>query len=246
MTEYHGLFLPEDGVSADDYEPEPIMQIEVTRRDPSGPKRIPRAFAPGEIPNHQALYDLFGGGVYELLARRSNGQTYAKRLITLAGAPKPILALDLEQPSPIATTPHAYQQPPQQQQGGLTESAMFSLLIANMQESQRAMASVMVAAMTAQGSRGESAADTMKTLLPLLAPLMQPHPPAAPSSTPLREVLEVSKLIREEARSQSEARERATPATPDDTAGQIRGIIEAVAPVILMAGQAAAATKVLP
>ena len=98
MTEYHGLFLPEDGVSADDYEPEPIMQIEVTRRDPSGPKRIPRAFAPGEIPNHQALYDLFGGGVYELLARRSNGQTYAKRLITLAGAPKPILALDLEQP----------------------------------------------------------------------------------------------------------------------------------------------------
>lgn len=246
MTEYHGLFLPEDGVSADDYEPEPIMQIEVTRRDPSGPKRIPRAFAPGEIPNHQALYDLFGGGVYELLARRSNGQTYAKRLITLAGASKPILALDLEQSSQITTTPHAYQQAPQQQQGGLTESAMFSLLIANMQESQRAMASVMVAAMSAQAGRGESAADTMKTLLPLLAPLMQPHPPAAPSSTPLREVLEVSKLIREEARSQSEARLAATPPTPDDTAGQIRGIIEAVAPVILMAGQAAAATKVLP
>ena len=108
------------------------------------------------------------------------------------------------------------------------------------------MASVMVAAMTAQGSRGESAADTMKTLLPLLAPLMQPHPPAAPSSTPLREVLEVSKLTREEARSQSEARMASTPPTPDDTAGQIRGIIEAVAPVILLAGQAAAATKVLP
>jgi hypothetical protein len=232
--DYHPLFYPEDGVTHDGYEPEPILQIELTRRTARGAERIPRVFDPTEIRSYQEIADMYGGGVYDLVARRPNGTVYTRRLVNLAGNPKPLVAEGVDPSSRAANTPAApAPASPALGSSSLAGDPIFALLISQMQESQRAMSTIMAAAMTALAGRGESAAETMRTIVPLLAPLMQPPAPAPAQSAPLREVLEVSKLIREEARSQAEQRRESEPVEPDDMAGQIKGIVEAVAPIML-------------
>lgn len=227
--DYHPLFLPEDGISPEGYAPEPIMHIELIRSGHQGEIRIPRTFAPDELTSYEQIAELYGGGLYHVRARRHDGTYYAKRRVHLAGRPKP---LDLETgapaaavaPAPLAVAPSA--------PAGMTADPMFALLLSQMQESQRAMTTIMAAAMTALAGRGETAADTMRAVVPLLAPLMTPREQPAPNSAPLREVLEVSKLIRDEARAM-DARREDPPPPPDDMAGQIKGIVEAVAPIML-------------
>jgi len=86
----HQLFLPESDSDPHVYT-EDIGQINVRRLEPGGYVQATRAFSPQELGDLQALHGLFGGGRYELFARRATGQIMRKVLVTLPGPSKPMI-----------------------------------------------------------------------------------------------------------------------------------------------------------
>lgn len=83
MTD-HPLFPPKDD-DPDDEAPE-VASLHVTR----GGDWCPRLFDAEELTSLEQLHELFGGGLYELVARGSNGRVSARRRYKLPGAPKPL------------------------------------------------------------------------------------------------------------------------------------------------------------
>lgn len=103
---FHPLFLPKEG-DADFAPPSDFdsVSIFITRFSANGPEEAPRDYLLSEIPNRQTLFEMFGGGRYELEARTNLGQFYARRGLSLAGPSKPLVApppKDETQPSPGA------------------------------------------------------------------------------------------------------------------------------------------------
>lgn len=74
-----------------DESPAPVVEkILVTRLDGGSMKYAPHSFAPEELPDLEALFSLFGGGRYELIARDAKKIT-ARRAYELAGPSLPFV-----------------------------------------------------------------------------------------------------------------------------------------------------------
>jgi len=91
---YHPLFSPEEGDS--DFEPEAFARIEVKRLECNGPlrnveksgTRCMRFFRPEELEAPEQFQREFGGGSYEVGARRADGTYYKQRWIQAPGDSK--------------------------------------------------------------------------------------------------------------------------------------------------------------
>lgn len=81
----HPLFPAKD----EDTEPAEVMTIQVYRREGVKMILIPRRFMAEELTDENQIFQLYGGGIYELHARNANHIT-AKRGIELAGPSKPL------------------------------------------------------------------------------------------------------------------------------------------------------------
>jgi hypothetical protein len=105
----HSLFPCEPGEK-----PEPIAWINVRRYGPNGPVDHQRCWPAVELQGEDEVYAYFGGGVYELIARKAMpngmpGPIVRKRRLTLEGESKPFVgeaqaraAGGLEEPAPRA------------------------------------------------------------------------------------------------------------------------------------------------
>jgi len=88
--EAHPLFLPE---TEDDelFPAERIHKIYVKRFEKhGGATNAPRGYGPAELRDEQVLFEMFGGGSYELFARTAKGQILGRSTITLPGKSKPL------------------------------------------------------------------------------------------------------------------------------------------------------------
>jgi hypothetical protein len=90
-TEAHPLFLNEN-----DEDPPEVGFIHIVRYDgPFSANRkiqVPKQFAAEELTDLEQIYELYGGGNYELIGRDYANQRITKRVrITLPGSPKPIV-----------------------------------------------------------------------------------------------------------------------------------------------------------
>jgi hypothetical protein len=106
----HALF-PRD---EDDPTPRDIEWIEVRRTAPSGVKEsCARMFSADELPDASALYERFGGGNYELIARTHGKTRIADRTsLVLAGPSRPLFEVP-DAPAPAAAPPPVYAHAPQ-------------------------------------------------------------------------------------------------------------------------------------
>jgi len=202
---FHTLFAPIDGVSSPDYMPEPIAKIFVTRFESRGQVQALRPFRPEELQDNSSVHARFGGGTYELVARREDGTIYAKRLITLEGEPKSMNGEPM--PAPNAAQPNVGGVPlpsPPPQTGG--ENTMMSFMMQTNITMMTMLGNVMVAMVS--GAKNDAAAqaaamgESMKATIEVMKSAMPVAPPPPPQASPvamLKEVLEVQKLIQPQA-----------------------------------------------
>lgn len=97
----HPLFPPTE----DESEAPDVERIHVTRLERGGQVWCPQIFAAEELCGLDAVYALFGGGSYELIARSSKGGRdviSARRRYVVPGAPRPLVE---EAPPEASTTP---------------------------------------------------------------------------------------------------------------------------------------------
>jgi len=251
---YHGLFLPEDGLN-DQFEPEPIGKIYVKRFDASGVTNVPQWFSPDGLREPADLFVRWGGGSYEVTARRPDGSIYAKRLYSFPGPPKAIV-----DPSAIEATPTSNAAPTHAPPPGL--DPMIAMLMQQSAEAAArsqamilglvtALAPVLAAVVGGQKEKGSSPAEMMQAFAALTA--ANKPPPSAPP-TPLAEVLNLQRAIDEAAslRTQAAAQTARALQPEESTADTIRAIAEVAAPLLMAsnagsaAAAAAAAAKALP
>jgi hypothetical protein len=83
--EPHPLFPPKD----DEEDPPEVEAFHVTRLESAGWVYCRKSFAADELTSLEQLFELFGGGQFELVARANNRIT-AKRKYSMPGAPKPL------------------------------------------------------------------------------------------------------------------------------------------------------------
>lgn len=123
MTTPHPLF-PAD----DDGDVPSVGYIHVTRHGAQGQQWCARLFAASELSDLAAVHELFGGGLYELIARDpSNKKIVARVRYSLEGRARPL------NPEP---TPEPTAQQPQQQQS----TDLLPLMLQWMQAQQSAAA----------------------------------------------------------------------------------------------------------
>jgi hypothetical protein len=154
--EAHPLFPAKN----DDEEAPEVIVIKVSRREANGMAFVPETFAADALVDESQIYERFGGGVYELIARDNRAIT-ARRGLVLAGPSKPLFP----DPPPSAHQPAssgapAAAPPPagapawlgivsvfmpmllqwltgQQQQSRDSQQAMQTLMVNMMQQSQQ-------------------------------------------------------------------------------------------------------------
>jgi hypothetical protein len=130
----HPLF-PHLNDDTDEGGEDPIAWINVTRLEGGGYVYAPQKFEPDALQDLQDLADRFGGGAYELIAKRANGTVRDRQRYRLPGASLPLTG-DAPQPSPApAFTPPAA--------GGGDRSELLAMMQmfmqANMQNTQLTM-----------------------------------------------------------------------------------------------------------
>lgn len=236
-SEYHPLFLPQPG-GREDYEPEAFSRIRIFRAEPAGVVQCPRDYLPEEIADAQALADQFGGGVYELWALHKNGQLYARRTVRLPGAPKPlgVPAVTHDQ-APSVAAPAASAGPGLPSMDPLVAfilqstreqaAQMMQLQQAQQTQTLSIMATMIQAMAQMQGNR-ESPADMLRSFAELTKAQQAPAAPQGASA--IRDVLETSRLIREEA---ERARPEPPPPPEPDPTDTVAKLIGAVGPVLM-------------
>ncbi len=74
---------------SEDDEPPEVITIQVSRREGVSMVLIPRRFLADELTDETQISDLYGGGVYELVAR-NNSHITARRAVQLGGPSKPL------------------------------------------------------------------------------------------------------------------------------------------------------------
>lgn len=155
----HPLFPPLN----DDEEAPEVTAIHVSRFENGGTPWCPYKFAPEELTELQQIYDLFGGGKYELVARGEVGFS-ARRRYEIPGRPKPLTgpagAEELPEVPRVATVAAA---PPTTDAGLL--GLMLQMMTTQAQSNQQMMMAMMqnsTAMMTAMVNRD---AESSKTLL---------------------------------------------------------------------------------
>lgn len=234
--DYHALFQPQ--TEDDELEAEEVATIGIERLETAGVFKI--ATLPGaSLPDEDALYRLVGGGRYRLTARRPGGQIITKRELHFDGPKKP--AKPPEDAHEVAATEPAPAQAAAPSTGGIDQAGLFAMLMQNMQKSQDTMTAVLMAALTGKAmATPPVGADPLQQMSHMMA-LINGMKPPAPATTPLKEQLEINKMIRDAGR---ESAALMPAEQPQNTAGTIKSIIEAVAPVILLAGANAGAPKV--
>ena len=237
VMDFHNLFQPQ--TEDDEIEPEEVATIGIERLETAGVFKIATLPA-ASLPDEDALYRLVGGGRYRLTARRPGGQIITKRELHFDGPKKPAKPPEDEHEA-AATEPAPAPAAAPAAAGGIDQAGLFAMLMANMQKSQDTMTAVLMAALTGKTMPTPPAsADPLQQMSHMMA-LINGMKPPAPAVTPLKEQLEINKMIRDAGR---ESAALMPLEAPTDTAGTIKSIIEAVAPVILLAGANAGAPKV--
>jgi len=154
QTPTHELF-PAEG----DEPAPPVETIHVTRLEGSGVEWCHHLFSADELPNLSAVFELFGGGRYEFIARaggpHGRASITARRKVNLAGKSLPLNPQATPEPA-AAPVPHV-QAPP----AGLGEQAtLFGFLAAVMNaQAQTNAAMIQAVATIATAQRGGGAAD---------------------------------------------------------------------------------------
>ena len=232
---YHGLFLPEEGLNQD-FEAEPIGKIYVKRFDAGGESRVPQWFSPDALREPSDIFTRWGGGSYEVVARRPDGSIYAKRLYTFPGAPKPLVdpaaapassaALEPSRAIPAGIDPMLAMMMQQQNDAAARSQALILGLAT-------AFAPVVAALVAGKKEEHGSSPAELITAIAAMAQANKPAPPAPP--TPLSEVLTLNKIIREEANAQSNAAaDQAKRNAPEESIGDtIKTVIEAAGPLLM-------------
>lgn len=127
MVAPHPLFP----LDSDEDEPPDVSVIRVFRMTTRGKVCHPMAFRPHELPDEQALYELTGGGIYQVQARNeTNSRITATRTFEFPGQPKPWAGEDTG-PAPAAPQPSS--------SGGLDANAILLAVMQAMQSSNQAM-----------------------------------------------------------------------------------------------------------
>ncbi len=242
---FHPLFEPEDGVSSEDFAPEPFAAILVARLETSGRVRVPRRFSPDELPDLDAVFARFGGGVYELEARRADGTIYARRMRTLPGASKALVDSSTVPDAPAAAAAPTSPERAPLVAGGVDGSPLgmlagrvdpMVLLLLHMSDQQSrnnaTMMQTIVAALAGRPVPPPPPGPDLAGILTGIGSIVGAMKPAAPS--PVGEVLQIQKLIREEATAQSDAATRIADArAPEaDTAETVAKVVHTVAPLL--------------
>jgi len=172
-SEGHPLFPPRD----DDDEPPNVQIIHVFREENNQLVMVPRQFSPSDIMSEDQIYNLYGGGKYEI---RSRGQLpsgrqgiTAKRGIVLPGAPKPLYDGPAQPLPGQAATPAAQQaavQPGAPNWLPIMATLLPLLLqwLSGQQESQRMDRASQQALLTAMMKQSQDSNAQMITLLATL------------------------------------------------------------------------------
>jgi len=243
MTEiaFHGLFLPEDGLNPD-FVAEPFAKIFVARYEKNGRVRVPQWFPPEALREPADLFARFGGGTYEVEARRVNGTVYAKRMFSFPGEAKALVdPTESYAPTPTAAPAANGSSAPATPPGLDPMFAMMMQMQARQQELMLGMfgtlGTVLAAAISGGGSKGSSPAEIMQAMAAMQTAT---RPPAPPPPTPLAEVLGLQRAIEEAATSRTEAaRATARSLAPEESTGEtIRAIVEAAGPLLMALPQA--------
>lgn len=86
---------------SEDDEPPEVLTIQIYRREGSQNVLIPRRFLASELEDEQYISDMYGGGVYELVARNASRITM-RRGIQLPGPSKPLFDTSAVPQAPAA------------------------------------------------------------------------------------------------------------------------------------------------
>lgn len=200
---FHPLFLPLDGQD-EDFKPEEFRVILVHRIDRGNIRVSKGTFLPSELLSEADLFQRFGGGQYEIQARRPNGTVYARRMYIFDGQPRDVVPQGAPAPSQ-AMTPSA------PSGGGDRELALITLfmqimqkssddtkqLLAAMMQSQQqnsaASQQMMIALMSSQQNAGASSTQAMSSVLgQVLSTKLQPGADPVAMAT---KVIELSKAV---------------------------------------------------
>jgi hypothetical protein len=92
MTDPHPLFPERDG----DLAPPEICTIHVSRYERGRMRFAPMKFGPGDLNDLTDIYEIFGGGVYELIAKDSRNRISRKERVEIAGPSRPLVPTDDE------------------------------------------------------------------------------------------------------------------------------------------------------
>lgn len=162
----HPLFQPQD---EDDEMPE-VEFIHVTRFEGSAYLWCPYRFGPEEIADLSDVFERFGGGKYELIAR-NGGKLSAKRRYELPGKPRPLTGISEQTDAPTQSPPVA---PPANfgdSQAGVimqmmtlqseNNRLMMQMMMQSSQQTMTAMTSMTTAMLSRDG-------DASKTLIQAL------------------------------------------------------------------------------
>ena len=104
--------------------------IRVWRHLPDGTRNLaPSSFGPDELSDIDVLFDMFGGGKYEVVAHSGDGKIITRNRLSFEGRPKPLNG----EPEPERSAP---QQPGQPQDGGSPWAMMMTFLQMQMQAAQ--------------------------------------------------------------------------------------------------------------
>jgi hypothetical protein len=167
----HPLFPAEDG---DD--PPAISFIQISRYESNGSVLIPRVFTSAELTSEAQIGEMFGGGLYELIGRRSSkldpasmGNITRKRRIRLPGVSTP-----LAPEAPAAAPPEA----PSAPSGGLAMSDNIIIAMMQMQSNAataqaQAQAQIAQAQATAQAQSQQQSQQMMITMVQTMMSVSQ-------------------------------------------------------------------------
>lgn len=123
---FHPLFPPED----EHHKPIAIKAIYVKRFETSGMVSALRPFAPEELQSEQDLFQMFGGGTYQLQARDERGRVDRTVRITIPGPKKSMLGDVAIEDAPPAMAPR----PSESMGHGGTGSTVLDYLLMQNQE----------------------------------------------------------------------------------------------------------------
>lgn len=195
---FHLLFAPIEGLSGPDFVPETIWRIFIVRFETRGPVHALRPFTPEELDSNAAIHQRFGGGTYELIARRENGTIYAKRTITLEGDAKSMNGEPAPSANGASAAPAANGPPPLPPPANASETMLHYMMQMNMQQ-MTMLGNVMVAMVG--GSKQDAAeqaramGETMKATIEAMKSAMPAPSPQQSTMQAVKEAIEVAKSL---------------------------------------------------